>query len=123
VVALFGSGAAYVIRSTPHPPVSASQLAREQAPQPVTTAETPEGHRQWAEFYSQEAERKRKQEQYYGDVANAYRRHPPRVDVARNVSTADYYQRLAEDAHNAALADDQLAIFQDKLAAGIGAAK
>ena len=87
------------------------------------TARTAQDHRELAQHFRQEAQRKREKEQYYMGTAAIYRLHPPRVDMYRNVSTQVYYQHLADEARDLALADDQLAIFQDRLAERLGTAK
>lgn len=82
----------------------------------VDTACTPEEHRELAQYFRQEAQQKRKKEQYYREVAATYRLHPPRVDAYRNASTADLYAHLANEAWDEALAEDRIVQLQDQLA-------
>jgi hypothetical protein len=116
LIVLIGTGAAQLSQTSTAGAASAQHLTQEQAARLVNTARTPEDHRELSRYFRQEAEQKRKKEQYYTEVAATYRLHPPRVDAYRNVSTADYYQHLADEARSAALADDQIAKLQDKLA-------
>jgi hypothetical protein len=105
-------------------PVSQSSAAASDPAQHIThkltiqvdTAFTQDGHRELAERFRQEAQRNRQKERYYLELAAAYRRHPLRIDAVQNVSTADRYQHLADQARDAARADDQMAVLQDKLA-------
>lgn len=100
-------------------PASARHLAHKQAVQLINNASTPEDHRELAQYFRQEAQRKRQKEQSYRETATTYRLHPPRVDLYRNVSMADSYNKWADEARATALADDQLAMFQNKLAEGL----
>jgi len=100
-------------------PASARHLAHKQAVQLINNASTPEDHRELAQYFRQEAQRKRQKEQSYRETAMTYRLHPPRVDLYRNVSMADSYNKWADEARATALADDQLAMFQNKLAEGL----
>ena len=81
-------------------------------------AVTPDDHRELAQRFRQEAQRKRRKEQYYLELSATYRRHPLRIDAMQNVSMADRYLHLANEARDAARADDQMAILQDRLAEG-----
>ena len=117
MMAVLGPSSAPVSKFDP-----AQHLTRNQVVM-INNARTPEDHRELSRYFRQEAEQKRKKEQYYTEVAATYRLHPPRVDAYRNVSTADYYQHLADEARNAALADDQIAKLQDKLAEDMVQAK
>jgi len=56
-------------------------------------------------------------------TAGIYRLHPPRIDMYSNMSMHDYCSHLADEARNVALADDQLASFQNRLAEGLATAK
>ena len=116
LIALIGAGTAQASQSSPAASVSAQHLTQEQAARLVSTATTQEDHRELSRYYRQAAEQRREKEHYYSEVAATYRLHPPRIDAYRNWSTADYYQHLADEARNTALADDQTAMLQDKLA-------
>ena len=123
VIARFGTSAAQVSQASPVASVPARHLTHKQAAHLINTAVTAEDHRALAQYFRKEAERKREKEQYCMETAWIYRRHPPRVDMYRNVSTSDSYRHAADEAWNTALADDQLAIFQDRLAEGLATAK
>jgi hypothetical protein len=104
-------------------PTPARHLTRKQAVHLINNASTPEDHRALAQYFRQEAQRKRQKEQSYRETAATYRLHPPRVDLYRNVSMADSYNQWADEARATALADLQLATFQDKLAEGVEQSK
>jgi len=116
LLALIGIGAAEVSQSAP---TSTTKLTRKQAAQLINTANTPEEHRELAQYFRQEAQRKKNKEQYYREVAATYRLHPPRVDAYRNGSAADLYNHLADEAWNEALADDRMAQLQEQFANGL----
>ena len=116
-------GAAQVSQSSPAATVPTRHLSHKQAAHLIYTASTPEDHRALAQYFRQEAQRKRDKEQYFMGTATTYRLHPPRVDMYRNVSTSNYYSHVADEARDTALADDQLAIFQEKLAQGLAQPK
>jgi hypothetical protein len=119
VTVLLGTGAAQISQSSPAAPVPAKHLTHKQAAHLIITASTPADHRELAQYFRQEAQKKRDKEQYYMETTVIYGVHPPRVDMYRNMSTQDYYNHLAVEAHNLALADDQLAAYHDKLAGGL----
>ena len=119
MIALLGTGAAQASPSSPAAPVPARQLTHKQAIHLLNNASTPDDHHALAQYFRQEAQRKREKEQYYREMAATYRLHPLRVDATQNVSTADRYLHWADEAAAAALADDQKAILQDKLAEGL----
>jgi len=127
MIALIGTGAAQVPQSSTTALVSVKQLtrnvSRKQAAQLINTANTPEEHRELAQYFRQEAQRKRDKEQYYLEIVATYRLHPPRVDVYRNVPTADLYVHLADEAADAALADDRRAFLEDRFAEGLSTPK
>jgi hypothetical protein len=120
---LIGANSAQAPQSSPAAPVPAQQLTQTQAAHLIGAASTPGDHRELAQYFRREAEQKRPKVRYYSEVAATYRVHPPRVDAYRNMSTAEYYQHLANEARNAALSDDQTAALHDKLAEGIEQAK
>lgn len=122
-IALLGTGAAQVSQPSLVAPVPAHHLTDKQASRLIDTASTPWEHRELAQYFRQEAQRNRDREQYYLEFAMIYRLHPPRVDMYRNLPTHNYYQHLADGARAAALADDQLATYQEKLAEGLATAK
>jgi hypothetical protein len=119
VVALLGTGAAQASQSSQAAPAPWRYLTHTQAARLINTARTPEDHRALGQYFRQEAQLERHKEQYYIETAATYRLHPPRVDLYRNVSTSNYYQHLATESRDLASADDQLALFQDKLAEGL----
>jgi hypothetical protein len=112
-------------------PVSQSSAAASDPAQHVThklaiqvdNAVMQDDHRELAQRFRQEAQRNRQKEQYYLEMSANYRRHPLRIDAVQNVSTADRYLHWADEARDAARADDQMAILQDKLADGFVQAK
>ena len=57
------------------------------------------------------------------ETARTYRLHPPRVDMYRNVSISETYRYLANEAHQLALADDQLAGAHNQMALQLMKAK
>lgn len=123
LVALFGTGVAQSSTPASVAGVSAHKLSRHDAQRLVFSATTPEEHRQLAEYYRQEAERQRKNEQHYLDTEVNYRLHPPRADSYRNSPTSALYRELADNAAQLAFADDQLARYQDRLARDLESAK
>ena len=123
MIALLGTGAAQASLSSPAAPVPARQLTHKQAMYLLNNASTPDDHRKLAQYFRQEAQRKRAKEEYYRETAATYRLHPLRVDATQNVSTADRYRHWADEAQAAALADDQKAILQEKLAEGLTQSK
>ena len=123
VIALIGIGAAQVSQSSLAETVPARHLTHKQAIHLVNTACTAEEHRALAQYFRQEAQRKRDKQQYYMEVAATYRLHAPRVDMYKNGSTQDYYMRSADEARDAALADDRMAMLEDKFAEGLARPK
>jgi hypothetical protein len=123
MIELVGAGAAQVSQSSPAAPVSAKHLTRRQAERLIDTANTPEQHRQLAEYFRQEAQRKRDKEQYYLEVVSTYRLHPPRVDSYRNTPTQSRYDQLADEARDEARADDRRAFLEERFAEGLATAK
>ena len=121
--ALIGTGAAQVSQSSPAASVPAKHLTRKQAAQLIDTANTPEEHRALAQYFRQEAQRKRNKEQYYMEVVATYRLHPPRVDSYRNAPTHDRYEELANEARDEASADDRRAFLQERFAGGLATPK
>jgi hypothetical protein len=117
MMAVLGPSPAPISKSSSAAQSQERHLTRQQAVQ-ISKARTPEDHRELAQYFRQEAQRKRDKEQYYLEMSATYRRHPLRIDAVQNVSTADRYQYLADEARDTALADDQIAISQDKLAEG-----
>jgi hypothetical protein len=117
MMAVLGPSSAPVSKFDP-----AQHLTRNQVVM-ISNARTPDDHRALAQYFRQEAQEKRQKEQYYLEMSATYRRHPLRIDAVQNVSTADRYQHLADEARDTALADDQMAISQDKLAEGFVQAK
>jgi len=114
MMAVLGTRSAPVSKSGP---VATQYLTQTQMVQ-ISNADSPDDHRELARYFNQEAQRKRDKEQYYLEMSATYRRHPLRVDAVQNVSTADRYQHLADEARDTAVADEQMAILQDKLAEG-----
>src|SRR5215471_65943 len=90
-------------------------LTDKQAAKLLQHATTPEEHRELAEYFHQRAHRMREKQQKCLDYVAEYRLHPPRADLYRNVSTSDYYVRLAGEAEVLANGDDQLAAFHARL--------
>ena len=123
MIALIGTGAAQVSQSSTTASVSAKHLTRKQAARLINTANTPEEHRELAEYFRQEAQRQRNKEQYYMEVVATYRLHPPRVDSYRNSPTQDRYAQLAEEARDEASADDRRAFLQEQFAEGLATPK
>ena len=123
LIALTGTGAAVASKSSPAATNSTVPLTREQTARLLNAPNTPEGHQELAQYFHEEAQHRRDKEQYYREMAATYRLHPPRVDAYRNESIEARYERLADEAHNAALTYEQQAIFQDKLAKSLAAAK
>jgi hypothetical protein len=122
MMAVLGTRSAPASKSGPAAPVPAQHLTHKQAVL-INNASTPDDHRELARYFRQEAQRKRDKEQYYMEMSATYRRHPLRIDAMQNVSTADRYKHLADEARDAALADDQMATLQDKLAEGLAQSK
>ena len=114
---------AQVSQSSPAAPLPAKHLTRKQAAHLINTANTPEEHRELAQYFRQQAQRKRNKEQYYMEIVATYRLHPPRVDAYRNVPTLDLYGHLTDEARDAASADDRRAFLQDRFAEGLAQSK
>ena len=123
LIALTGTGAAMVSKSSPAATNPTVHLTREQMAHLLNVPNTPEGHHELAKYFRQEAQHSRDKEQQYRGMAETYRLHPPRVDAYRNESIEAHYERLAAEARNAAVACEQQASFQDKLAKSLAAAK
>jgi hypothetical protein len=123
MIALIGTGAAQASQSSPAASLPAKHLTRKQATQLINTANTPEEHRALAQFFRQEAQRKRDKEQYFMEVVATYRLHPPRVDSYRNTPTQDRYEQMADEARDEALADDRRALLQERFAEGLATPK
>jgi len=123
MIALIGPGAAQVSQTSPAAAAPARHLTRKQAANLINTANTPEEHRELAQYFRQEAQRKRNKEQYYMEVVATYRLHPPRVDSYRNATTQDRYEQLANEARDEASADDRRAFLQERFAEGLAAPK
>ena len=123
VIALAGTGAAMVSKSSPATANPTIHLTRQQMARLLNTPNTPEGHHELAQYFRQEAQRSREKEQYYREMAETYRQHPPRADFYRNESTQARFERLADEARNLALGEEQVATFQDNIAQGLAAAR
>lgn len=122
MIALMGAGVAQVSPSSAAP-VPAKELTRKQAERLINTANTSEQHRQLAEYFRQEAQRKRDKEQYYLEIVSTYRLHPPRVDSYRNTPTQSRYDQLADEARDEARADDRTAFLEERFAEGLATPK
>jgi hypothetical protein len=122
MMAVLGTRSAPVSQSSTAAPDPAQYLTHKLATQ-VVNAVTSDDHRELAQRLRQEAQRNRQKEQYCLELSATYRRHPLRIDAVQNVSTADRYLRLADEARDAARADDQMATLQDNLAEGFMQAK
>ena len=120
--AVLGTNSAPVSQPNSAVSAAAQHLSNKLAFQ-INNASTPEEHRDLAQHFRREAERQRQKEQRCLEISATYRLHPPRVDAYRNVSTADQYQHLADQARDTARADDQMALLQDKLAEGLAQSK
>jgi hypothetical protein len=116
--AMISTGAALV-----EPESSSSQLSHKQANELLQTASTPEAHLQLARYFRQEAQKNRDKEARDLETARTYRLHPPRVDMYRNMSISETYRYLANEAHQLALADDQLAGAHNQMALQLMKAK
>jgi hypothetical protein len=119
MVALIGAGVAQASDSNSSVPLPAKHLTRKQAAQLINTANTPEEHSELAQYFRQEAQRKRNKEQYYMEVVATYRLHPPRVDMYRNSPTWCLYEQLAKEVRDEAIADDRRAILEERFAEGL----
>jgi hypothetical protein len=121
LIALMETGAAQPSQAsaTAPAPTPAKHLTRRQAEHLVNTANTTEEHRALAQYFRQEAQRKRDQEQYFMEVVATYRQRPPRVDSYRNTPTRDRYEQMADEARDEALADDRRACLQEQFAEGL----
>jgi predicted tellurium resistance membrane protein TerC len=115
-IAMCASGAAQVSASSPATNAFTHYLSSREANRLLSTAATPEEHRQLAEFFRREAQRHRQKEQQYLDMEANCRVHPPRVDAYRNTPTGAYYDQLAQQARQLSFADDQLADYQTRVA-------
>lgn len=123
LAALLGTGVAQssMAPSAAQPPKP--NLSRQEAERLVYSATTPEQHRQLAEYYRRESTRQKKKEQDYLGTEASYRQHPPRADSYRNTPTYALYSELAENAHQLAFADEQLARYQEQLARELESSK
>jgi hypothetical protein len=117
MMAVLGTRSAPVSKSGPATPAPEQYLTHYQVVL-INNAHTADDHRELSQYFRQEAQRKRQKEQYYLETSATYRRHPLRIDALQNVSTADRYQHLADEARDTAFADDQMAIRENKLAEG-----
>jgi hypothetical protein len=115
MMAVLGTRSAPVSQSTAATSDPAQHMTHKLAIQ-VDNAATQDDHRELAQRFRHEAEHNRQKEQYYLELSATYRRHPLRIDAVQNVSTADRYLHLADEARDAARVDDQMAVLQDKLA-------
>ena len=122
-IAMCASGAAQVSAASPAANGSKHYLSSREANRLLSTATTPEEHRQLAEFFRREAQRHRQKEQQNLDMEANYRVHPLRVDAYRNTPTAAYYGQLTQQARQLAFADDQLADYQTRVARELTASK
>jgi hypothetical protein len=123
LVASIGTGAAQISQSGQATSVPTKHLTRKQADRLINTANTPEEHEQLAQYFRQEAERKRDKEQYYLEVVSTYRLHPPRVDSYRNTPTQVRYEQMADEARDEALADDRRAFLEERFVEGLATPK
>src|SRR5271169_1376645 len=119
MVALIGTGAAQGSESNSSAPLPAKHLTQKQALQLINTANTPEDHSALAQYFHQEAQRKRNKEQYYMEIVATYRLHPPRVDMYRNVPTWCRYEQLAKEVRDEAIVDDRRAFLEERFADGL----
>ena len=123
LIALIGPGAAQISQTSSAAPATVKHLTRKQAANLVNTANTPEQHLELAQYFRQEAQRKRNKEQCYMEVVATYRFHPPRVDSYRNSPTQDRYEQLANEARDEASDDDRRAFLQERFAEGLATPK
>ena len=123
MIALIGTGAAQVSQSSTTASVSAKHLTRKQAARLINTANTPEEHRELAEYFRQEAQRQRNKEQYYMEVVATYRLHPPRLDSYRNTPMWKQDEQVADEARDQASAYDRMAYLQERFAEGLATPK
>src|SRR5271169_5561388 len=83
LTALIGTGWAKAAQSGTSAPCPQRHLTRKQAARLIYTANTPEEHLELAQYFRQQAHRKRNEAQYYLEVVATYGLHPPRVDSYR----------------------------------------
>lgn len=123
MVVLIGAGMAEAFESNSGASLPAKHLTRKQAAQLINTANTPEDHSELAQYFRQEAQRKRNKEQYYMEVVATYRLHPPRVDMYRNTPTWRIYEQLAKEVRDEAISDDRRAVLEESFAEGLATPK
>jgi hypothetical protein len=119
LVGSIGTAGAQVSEASFTASAPTKQLSRKQAAHLIDTANTPEQHLALAQYFRQQAQQKRDKEQYYLEVVNTYRLHPPRVDCYRNTPSQGRYEQMADEARDEALADDRRAFLQERFAEGL----
>jgi hypothetical protein len=82
----------------------------------MQNARTAEDYRELAQYFRQEAQRMRAKEQYHMEMSALYRVHPLPYDGKQTVHMQDHCMHFADNARDAAIADDEMASVQDRIA-------
>src|SRR3974390_3269681 len=116
-VGLIGIGTAVAEQSTASLSIPSHHLSSKQVRLLTETARTEQDHRDLAQYFRQEAQRMRAREQYHMEMAAFYRLHPvPKP----NMSMQYHCTYVADKARDAAVAADNMAVVQERIADQIG---
>jgi hypothetical protein len=113
---LAGTGTAVSEQSTAAASIPAHHLSSKQVKHLRRNARTAEDYRELAQYFRQEAQRMRQEEQYHMEMAALYRVHPLPYDGKQTVHMQDHCMYFADKARDPAIADDEMASVQDRIA-------
>lgn len=116
VIILMGTSAAVGQQSTATAPLPTHHLSSKQVKHLMEAARTTQDYRELALYFRQEAQRMREQEQYHMEMAALYRVHPLPYDGKQAVHMQDHCMYFADKARDAAIANDERASLQDRIA-------
>ena len=116
VFVLLGIGTAIAQESPIGTPLPAHHLNSKQLKHLTEAARSAQDYRELASYFRQEAQRMRATEQYHMEMAALYRVHPLPFDGKQTVHMQDHCMYFANKARDAAIAADEMAIVQDRVA-------
>src|ERR1035437_2820395 len=116
IFVLLGIGTALGEQSASTASLPAHRLSSKQVKHLMQAARTAQDYRELAQYFRQEAQRMREKEQYHMEMAALYRVHPLPYDGKQTVHMQDHCMYFADKARDAAIADDEMASVQERIA-------
>lgn len=116
IFVLLGIGTAVGEQSASTASFPAHHLSSKQVKHLMQAARTAQDYRELAQYFRQEAQRMRDQEQYHMEMAALYRVHPLPYDSKQTVHMQDHCMYFADKARDAAIAADEMGGAQDRIA-------